>query len=440
MFDAEGKEIAKEVVSQGAKPPTAPEGGKLKLVPLSRIFSNEAFGYRTITVERPLRDERGEIVLGTKGKQKGKPQPDASLRDTENVPLSEDVKTYFKREVLPHAPDAWIDEEKTKIGYEIPFTRQFYVFEPQRSLEEIDTDLAKVTARIESDDRGAGCMTVPRYGKYKASGVEWLGDVPAHWDVKRLGQFFDERREKVSDKDFEALSVTKNGVVPQLETAAKTDDEDNRKKVCVGDFVINGRSDRKGSGGTSDRDGSVSLINIVLVPRVSITGEFTHYLLRSVPFQEEFYRFGKGIVADLWSTPFAEMKNILLAVPPIPEQRDIVAFLGREIAKIDRLATDQKHLIELLNEKRQAIISRAATKGLHANVQTKNSGIEWIGRVPEHWALVQLRYIARRGTSITYGIVQAGPDVEGGIPYIRTSDMAGDYLPPDGYAKNFAGD
>jgi type I restriction enzyme M protein len=148
VFDAEGKEIAKEVVNQGAKPPKAPKGGKVKLAPLSRIFTNEAFGYRTITVERPFRDERGDIVLGTKGKQKGKPQADVALRDTENVPLSEDVDAYFDREVLPHAPDAWIDEEKTKIGYEIPFNRHFYVFEPPRSLAEIDADLLLVTDRI----------------------------------------------------------------------------------------------------------------------------------------------------------------------------------------------------------------------------------------------------------------------------------------------------
>jgi type I restriction enzyme M protein len=117
-------------------------------VPISRIFKNEDFGYRTITVERPLRDETGEIVVGTKGKQKGKPQPDTSLRDTENVPLSEDIEEYFKREVLPHAPDAWIDHEKTKVGYEIPFNRHFYVFKPPRPLAEIDAELKTVTDRI----------------------------------------------------------------------------------------------------------------------------------------------------------------------------------------------------------------------------------------------------------------------------------------------------
>jgi type I restriction enzyme M protein len=118
--------------------------------PISRIFNNSDFGYRTITVERPLRDEAGQIVLASKGKLKGKPQPDSSLRDTENVPLDEDVEAYFKREVLPHAPDAWIDHDKTKVGYEIPFNRHFYVFQPPRPLAEIDAELKQVTDRIKA--------------------------------------------------------------------------------------------------------------------------------------------------------------------------------------------------------------------------------------------------------------------------------------------------
>jgi len=118
------------------------------VVPISRIFDNDAFGYHTITVERPERDAAGKVVLGLKGKGKGKPVPDASLRDTENVPLSEDIASYFKREVLPHAPDAWIDTDKTKVGYEIPFNRHFYVFKPPRPLAEIDAELKGVTDRI----------------------------------------------------------------------------------------------------------------------------------------------------------------------------------------------------------------------------------------------------------------------------------------------------
>ena len=116
--------------------------------PISRLFKNEDFGYRTITVERPQRDEKGKVLLGLKGRGKGKPVSDSHLRDTENVPLSEDVDTYFAREVLPHAPDAWIDHEKTKVGYEIPFNRHFYVFKPPRELADIDADLKVATDRI----------------------------------------------------------------------------------------------------------------------------------------------------------------------------------------------------------------------------------------------------------------------------------------------------
>ena len=145
---SDGKVTGQEMVVAGAQPPEALAGGKVKLAPLSRILPNSAFGYRTITVERPLTDAQGRPARFEKGKSKGKPQPDPALRDTENVPLSEDVQAYFAREVLPHAPDAWIDADKTRVGYEIPFNRQFYVFEPPRPLDEIDADLKGVTDLI----------------------------------------------------------------------------------------------------------------------------------------------------------------------------------------------------------------------------------------------------------------------------------------------------
>lgn len=147
LTTADGKTTT-ELVRDGEAAPAAPEGGTVKLAPLSRIFRNEAFGYRSITVERPLRDAAGQVVLGQKGRQKGQKQPDPALRDTENVPLTEDVQVYFAREVLPHAPDAWIDADKTRIGYEIPFNRHFYVFEPPRPLAVIDAELKQVTDRI----------------------------------------------------------------------------------------------------------------------------------------------------------------------------------------------------------------------------------------------------------------------------------------------------
>ncbi|GDX85884.1 restriction modification system DNA specificity domain-containing protein [Methylococcaceae bacterium] len=231
------------------------------------------------------------------------------------------------------------------------------------------------------------------YPAYKDSGVEWLGEVPEHWEIKRLGQFFEERREKVSDKNYAALSVTMKGIVPQLENAAKSDDGDNRKLVLKDDFVINSRSDRKGSSGVSPYNGSVSLISIVLKPK-RIQPAFVHHLFRSYPFQEEFYRYGKGIVADLWSTNSSEMKSILITEMPETEQQKIAQFLDHETAKIDTLIEKQQRLIELLKEKRQAVISHAVTKGLNPNAPMKDSGVEWLGEVPEHWEVMSLKYLS----------------------------------------------
>ena len=224
---------------------------------------------------------------------------------------------------------------------------------------------------------------------YQESGLDWLGRIPKSWELRRLGSYFRERRSKVSDAEFSALSVTMQGIVPQLETAAKTNDGDNRKLVRVGDFVINSRSDRKGSSGVSPHDGSVSLISIVLEP-VGIHPSFVHHLLRSSAFQEEFYRFGKGIVADLWSTNYAAMRNIVIPLMPAEEQIQIARFLDYETAKIDALIEKQQQLIALLKEKRQAVISHAITKGLNPDAPLRDSGVEWLGEVPAHWATAKL--------------------------------------------------
>ena len=124
-------------------------GDKKSVYCQSKIFDNEEFGYRKITVERPQRDENGEIIL-----KKGKPVADAALRDTENVPLKEDVEEYFKREVLPYAPDAWIDNSKTKIGYEIPMTRYFYEYKKPEKSEEILKRIIALENEINESLRG----------------------------------------------------------------------------------------------------------------------------------------------------------------------------------------------------------------------------------------------------------------------------------------------
>jgi type I restriction enzyme S subunit len=265
------------------------------------------------------------------------------------------------------------------------------------------------------------------YSEYKDSGVEWLGNLPKHWKAKRLGQFFSERRKKVSDKDYSALSVTKQGIVPQLDTAAKTDAGDNRKLVLKNDFVINSRSDRKGSSGVSPYDGSVSLISIVLEPR-NIEPLYVHHLLRSYPFQEEFYRFGKGIVADLWSTNSSEMKNINIPSIPLLEQRQIAKFLDHETGKIDLLIEKQQALIALLKEKRQAVISHAVTKGLNPHAKMKDSGVEWLGEVPEHWEVSKAKFLFDFITSGSRGWAEHYSDK--GSLFFRITNLTRDTIEP----------
>lgn len=265
-------------------------------------------------------------------------------------------------------------------------------------------------------------MSLPRYPSYQSSGVEWIGDAPEHWRIRRLGFFFEERREKVSDRDFQPLSVTKNGIVPQLETAAKTDDGENRKKVCKGDFVINSRSDRKGSSGLAPLDGSVSLISTVLRTGPDVVGAFIHHLLRSEAFQEEFYRYGKGIVADLWSTNYSEMRNITMAIPnDIEEQVAIATFLDKETVKIDALISAQEKLITLLAEKLQATISRAVTKGLNPDAPMKDSGVEWLGQVPEPWTVSPLGY--RYNVQLGKMLDNAKATGQNLRPYLRVFDV-----------------
>ncbi|MGF6379824.1 type I restriction enzyme S subunit [Paraburkholderia atlantica] len=267
-------------------------------------------------------------------------------------------------------------------------------------------------------------MSLPAYLNYQDSGTTWLGKVPVHWTVRRLGYFFDERREKVSDRDYQPLSVTKSGIVPQLETAAKTDDGDNRKLVRVGDFVINSRSDRKGSAGASALDGSVSLINTVLCPTSEIDIGFAHHLLRSVPFQEEYYRYGKGIVADLWSTNYSEMRNITLAVPGVLEQRAIASFLDRETGKTDALIAEQEKLLTLLAEKRRETISHAVTRGLNPDVPMKDSGVVWLGKVPSHWEIgaVKRFFVSCDGRRVPLSAEERGRRL-GEYPYYGASGV-----------------
>ncbi len=226
----------------------------------------------------------------------------------------------------------------------------------------------------------------------KDSGFEWIGIIPTEWGLSKIGQVYRLRNTKVSDTDYPPLSVTNKGIVPQLDTAAKTNAHDDRKLVKKGDFAINSRSDRRGSCGISDYDGSVSLINTILAPLNEMNPGYYDWLFHTVQFGDEFYKFGHGIVDDLWTTGWQEMKKITIPTPPLPEQQRIADFLDAKCAEIDALTADIQTQINTLEQYKRSVITETVTKGLNPNAKMKDSGIDGAGVTPSHWKTTRLCY------------------------------------------------
>jgi len=260
--------------------------------------------------------------------------------------------------------------------------------------------------------------------EYKDSGITWIGRIPKDWNTTKLGSLYTQRNEKVSDKDYAPLSVTMQGILPQLETAAKTDDGDNRKLVKKGDFAINSRSDRRGSCGISPYDGSVSLINTILKPRGEMNPNFYNWLFHTSPFADEFYKWGHGIVDDLWTTRWQEMKNISVVIPSLEEQQHIADYLDKKCAEIDGLIELQEQMIAQLTDYKQSVITEAVTKGLNPNVEFVPSGVDWIGDVPKGWKVCRIKDIFRLRTGTTPKDFETGLDSSELVNWFTPSDVA----------------
>lgn len=230
--------------------------------------------------------------------------------------------------------------------------------------------------------------------KMKDSGIEWIGEIPEGWEVGQIGQLYSERRTKVNDKDYPPLSVTMKGILPQLSTAVKTDAHDDRKLVCKGDFAINSRSDRRGSCGISEQDGSISLINTVLQPRGEMNPGYYNWLFHTSMFADEFYKWGHGIVDDLWTTGWSDMKKISVPVPSKCEQKQLAEHLNFECSNIDTILSKTRSSIEEYKKLKQAVITQAITKGVRGEREMKDSGVEWIGEIPVDWEISRIKYVS----------------------------------------------
>lgn len=197
--------------------------------------------------------------------------------------------------------------------------------------------------------------------QYKDSGIKWIGKIPENWTICKIGSFFNLRTTKVNDIDYMPLSVTMKGILPQLETAAKSNSHEDRKLVRKGDFVINSRSDRRGSCGISPYDGSVSLINTVLSPKININSSYFNWLFHSDLFSQEFYKWGHGIVNDLWTTRWQDMKNILVPTPSLSCQNEISDYLDKKCQKIDDIVNLKKKQLEKMEQYKKSLIYECVT-------------------------------------------------------------------------------
>ena len=274
----------------------------------------------------------------------------------------------------------------------------------------------------------------------KDSGIEWIGEIPKDWEITKIGMLYNLRITKVSDTDYLPLSVTKMGVLPQLETVAKTNAHDDRKLVKKGDFVINSRSDRRGSCVISNYNGSVSLINTVLEPKNNMNSGYYSWLFKTVQFADEFYKNGHGIVDDLWTTGWQDMKRIVLPVPQYSEQQQITDFLDTQCSEIDATAEDIQKEISLLEDYKKSVITEAVTKGLNPDAEMKDSGIEWLGKVPTNWNFSRVLYnIKFEGGSQPPLTEFVGDYREGYIRLIQNRDYKTDaykvYVPKKSVSK-----
>lgn len=296
--------------------------------PDCKIMLNQDFRYFQIESYRPVLDKNGEPVVN----KNGKVNYDKETKQIDLVPNSIGIETYFKTRIKPQDSQRCIDESKTRIGYEIPFIKLFYEVPKLRSPEEIRESLNEVSHRIGELDEEVSTLSglITTITNYQAvENVDDLQALPSGWIVKEFRDVVEERSVKVNDTDYPPLSVTKTGIYPQLDDVVKSDDHDNRKLVLADDYVINSRSDRKGSSGLSALDGSVSTVNIVLNIKFPINPKYFQYFMKSHWFKEVYYKYGNGIHEDVWSTRFSKLKLLNVFFPSSESQKLVVDFLSR---------------------------------------------------------------------------------------------------------------
>lgn len=270
-------------------------------------------------------------------------------------------------------------------------------------------------------------MSFPAYDHYKDSGVDWLGDLPRHWDVMQSRRMFAVRSEPALPDDQMLTASQKYGVLYQTDFVEREGrrvvevilGKHNLKHVEPDDFIISMRSFQGGLEWCR-LQGSTSFHYVMVTPIKHVHPPFFAHLLKSTTYIQAL-RATTDLIRDGQELRYSNFVQVPLPVVPLQEQQAIAAFLDRETAKIDALVAEQERLIALLKEKRQAVISHAVTKGLNPEAAMKDSGIEWLGQIPAHWEVKKFKGVGEAITGLTYS-----PDdvvADPGVLVLRSSNV-----------------
>lgn len=235
------------------------------------------------------------------------------------------------------------------------------------------------------------------YDTYKDSGVKWLGKIPSHWKIDKMRKFFSERKQLSSDGSEMLLSVSEySGITPSTndvgENISRSSSLVGYKKCKTSDLVINIMLAWKRGLGISDYEGIVSPAYCVFRTQ-NINPHYANYLLRTDLYTAEFKQNSTGIIESRLRMYPDDFKNIAFIMPPEAEQEGIVAYLDKVTGDIDRAIEAQQKMIDALNERKQIIITRAVTRGINPDAPLRDSGIDWLGKIPSHWKVTKVKYI-----------------------------------------------
>lgn len=274
-----------------------------------------------------------------------------------------------------------------------------------------------------------------RYDTYKDSGVKWLGEIPSHWEVIKSKYLWKESFSISENGNEELLSVSQYDGITPAKGDSRSESLEGYKIVSENDLVINIMLAWMGGLGVSKFDGIVSPAYCVYKLTKDSNPKYLHYLYKTPLYLAEFARHSSGVIPSRWRMYTDDFGQVVTLLPPRKEQDAIVGYLDEKMAKIDAAIAQQQKMIDLLNERKQIIINRAVTKGLNPNVKMKDSGVEWIGEVPEHWNIRKLGTIGSTINGVSHDASYFGE----GEPFVSYSDVYKNYSLPksvSGLAKS----